>query len=831
MNENLQDFDYSADEEGQTAEDGTFTVPDHTGREVYILARPTEGTLYGIDGIVRVDCSAGSVEGLELKVAPGCALSGRIVLSDGTEPQPDWVILRQGNTTLQSYTDGGQFEFLNLPPEPSAVSLESGGVVLPITLGKAGTALSDVTMNLPGPAAMVHFKGQILNAQGEPQPGFSISLEIKSESAGANSFSAETDGEGRFAIETKDSGMVSVAGVYYTRQLNAGEQSDRQQIQCSIVEPIAPFPVEPGASVENLKIVVARPVDWYLAGIIQDEHGTPLKPEIHFLTGAWNSSSPREATGDGYFKFYTLPEERFAIIFELKGHQVRILEEGRNFERGDQELKVVLPTTPYPEDVPMWTTITGAPWTPEAVEQSIQGDPIRRRFEEFKRLLAANAPPETPQPVTPPAPEPTSIAVRVVDEAGNPVPRISLHPAACYGYLDRRQALGPLDFLLAPGAATTLQANPEGNYEVPLNHLIWADGTCRQWSGEAPAKGEILPRTITLYPARRLTVQVRGHGGDPLSGISLAPYTRQGNLAASGTLHPFPQTDVDGKVVFDGLPPAVYTLIAHLPLQEQAGRLIQADLTGTDDVAVSVAFGIYPVDSGDALLEQLREAWQKAKTEEATNTLADLWKRRSRKDRKRIQEAATARLAAPVLADIQALPFLAELAATAEMKDAVPDILRQWPYLPSFAAQEGRPVIALALAKLAGNSAMDYLTQATDPALDYTTRLSMIVAMNRIGTAESLATWRSLRDGARSLPNAPQAKAEYTHEERMAEAMRLVLGYLAGGMPEQPLAAGTAEVDADYTTGRIGMGNSEFMMQRYGDEWVPVEIIGSTGVE
>lgn len=844
-NYNDQDFDYGADEAGQTAEDGTFTITDRTRRHLYILARPTKSTLYGIDGIVRVDCSRGAVEGLELKVAPGRAVSGRIKLPDGTEPKPDWVILRQGANTSYSYSTNGHFQFSNLPPAPSDAVLESGGVTLPITLGAAGTALRDVTLNLPSPAvvdtalrdvtlnlpdpsAMVHLTGRLVNAQGEPQPGFSISLVIKSESAGSNTLSAETDGDGQFAIETNDSGMVSEDKVYYKRRVNAGGQNDYGElIQCSIVQPIAPFVVQPGETIEHLTIVAEKPLDRSIAGTIQDENGAPLKPEIQFLTGPWKSDSPREAPRDGSFKFYTLPAERFAISFELEGHQVRILEEGRNFQRGDQEIQVVLPTTPYPADVPLWSTITGAPWTAEAVEQSIQGDPIRRRFDEFKRLLNAASPADAPVPVVPAAPEPKSIAVRVVDLNGQPVTRISLRPAAHYGYLDTRQLPGPLDHIPAPGAATTLLSNAEGLYDLPLENLLWGDGTCRQWSGGAPRSGEASPRLITLTPEHRLTVHVNGHDGVPLAGISVAPYRKQLNPLVSGGSNSFPKTDTSGNLTYEGLPPGVYTLIAHEPSKLQRSQLFQADLTTMSEATVTVSYGPPVEGSDEAVLEELFVEWQKRPDQTDDKALKGLWERRSRRDRKRIQDAATARLAQPLLADIATLPFLAQLAVTAKMKKAVPDLMRHLPYFPENEAWQGAPAISNALADLAGNDVLPYFTQAMSPALDQRTRLAAIVAMNRIGTPESLAAWRALRDGARALPNAPQPQAEYTHGERMAESMVLLTGYLSGVMPSVPLSSYGAEVDADYVTGRIWMMNTNYVMHRYGDEWIPIEIGGT----
>lgn len=827
VSDNLQEFDYYGRSEAETAKDGTFTVEGVRLGQKYIQARPTKSTLYGSDGIVRVDCSQGSVEGVELQVVPGLAVSGRIKMSDGSEPSAQWVSLRHGGVVRQFPSERGHFQFFNLPPGSTEAVLQGEGGSLTVALGEAGTALRDVTLILAAPSAKGHIRGRIVNRKGEGLPGVSVGFHITRDGQMQGAETGNTNGEGRFDVETEHSGTVTVNGINFDRQISRGDRVERLSFRGTVVGESPSAPLAPGGAAEDLNVVVDIPELVSIAGTVQDEQGNPLLPDVQILTGPWHSSTPREAASNGTFNFYTLPDERFAIIFELPGHQVRILEEGRNFQRGDQEIKVVLPTTPYPEDVPLWTTITGAPWTAEAVEQSIQGDPIRRRFDEFKRLLNADSPGDSMHPVKTTTRQPSTIPIRVVNEAGVPVTRITLHPAAYYPEVDSRHIKEVVDAFPMPGAAATIRTNPEGIYDVPLHHFIWADGTSRALTGDVPAPGETSPREIALGPAHTVRIQVEYPNGTATPDIGVTPYRGYLQQSMDGELYSLPKTDASGALVLEGLPAGRFVFLAFRRNSDINSRLFLADLTRSTEVSVKVVFGPYAEDSDDALLDRLQDQWRNSP---GKDTISTLWQAQPRKDRKRILSAATARLAQPILADIASLPFLSSLAVEAKMKDTVPAIMRNLPYLPNNSGWQYAPVIANALADLAGNASIDYFVQATNRDTDPRTRLSAVVAMNRIGTPESLAAWRTLRDSARALPNAPQEKSEYTHGERMAEAMTLVLGYLSGTMMPLPNSTESAQVAADYATGRIWLGNTDYGMRRYGDEWVPVEI-GSTVME
>ncbi len=824
------EFDYFARESAVTDEQGNFTIESVSKTEQFLLARPTKSTLYGKDGIVCVDCRQGSVEGLVLNVARGCAISGRVKLSDGTEPKPDWAILIQGETVRQFYAKSGHFQFFNLPPQPATAELRQGDVSLPITLPEPGNALRDITLEVRAPSAKAHISGQIVNAEGAPQAGVSLTLKIDNGGEGGNSSyeNAETNGEGRFTIETPHSGAISAERITVMRTFTAGGNTDRRGMDCTILESPKSVVVETGATVENLRFVIAPPETRMIAGTVWDEAGNLVNANVSFMSDSRESVHPSGQIREGHFRFFELPEEKLAIEFTVEKHQARVIEEGRDFQRGDEYIQVVLPTTPYPDDIPLWTTVTGAPWTPEAVDSAIQGKSIRMRFDHYRRLLD----PAPQRPVSPPATEGEAgpVTIQVVDPEGKPIPRITIHPAEPYMFTGSDGELGILDVVTAPNSAATVLSSDGGRYDVPVNHLVAAEGTCRQYISRRKEKTEGTPRTIVLYPKHRLTVNVANAEGRPVPDITVAPYSGIDPFSG-GMLHAFPRTDHNGTVVYDDLPPGRYTLVARAPGGGPDARLVLAELTEKADASVSVMYGPYAEGSPDARLDQLRSEWRNASGNDSLANFAPLWERHTKKERKQLTEAARARLKAPVLADIETLPFLADLAVTAGMKNVTDDLGRHLTWLPPHLRYQSIPAVANAQALLGGNDAIPaLLDRARDATMDSRERLVMMVAINRIGTSESLAAWKSLRDQARTMPNAPKAREEYTHAERMEEAIVLTLAATRGALSIHAMGSYGAEITEDYNTGTIWVGGTQYTLRRVGDEWFPVTI-GATYME
>ncbi|HUW62912.1 MAG TPA: hypothetical protein VMZ06_18045 [Candidatus Bathyarchaeia archaeon] len=142
--------------------------------------------------------------------------------------------------------------------------------------------------------------------------------------------------------------------------------------------------------------------------------------------------------------------------------------------------------------------------------------------------------------------------------------------------------------------------------------------------------------------------------------------------------------------------------------------------------------------------------------------------------------------------------------------------------------QNGDPAMD-ALVKLAQQSRGKQIVQfladtASNPELHAEMRQKALFALGRVGTKESVAAWKSLRDAARAQPGAPQPRPAYTHAQRMYEAAIFALCIIPGTVnPYHQLSNPGAWVSTDYTRGAVLLGDVDVQLLRYGHEWLPVE--------
>jgi hypothetical protein len=113
---------------------------------------------------------------------------------------------------------------------------------------------------------------------------------------------------------------------------------------------------------------------------------------------------------------------------------------------------------------------------------------------------------------------------------------------------------------------------------------------------------------------------------------------------------------------------------------------------------------------------------------------------------------------------------------------------------------------------------------ASTPELHAVMRQNALFALGRIGTKDSVAKWKSLRDAARAQPGAPQPRPAYTHAQRMYEAAVFAICIIPGAAnPYHQLSNPGAWVSADYKRGAVLLGDVDVQLLRYGDEWMSVE--------
>lgn len=236
-----------------------------------------------------------------------------------------------------------------------------------------------------GPEA-AHLRGTIVDAQGTPLPGVTITFAIRRYDNNLEEMTSQTagtsDAEGRFDIVTGIFGEATLRKLHVRRQYKYANKQDNVDEICTLLEPISPIAVMPGSSVD-IALVAAVPDVTLIAGTITDENGVGLKPSCRLFTESEFDPPFHGMPFQGQFLFYGLPSEPFAIEFSLEGHQTRILQVDRDFQRGNRNITVVLPTTPYSDDVPIWTAVTNTPWTQESVDGTILGNQIRRHFDGY----------------------------------------------------------------------------------------------------------------------------------------------------------------------------------------------------------------------------------------------------------------------------------------------------------------------------------------------------------------------------------------------------------------------------------------------------------------
>ena len=364
--------------------------------------------------------------------------------------------------------------------------------------------------------------------------------------------------------------------------------------------------------------------------------------------------------------------------------------------------------------------------------------------------------------------------------------------------------------------------NEAGQYEVSPHHLIWAQGTSRQLIGSPPEGGETTPRVITLYPQSPLTITVENGLGEPVSHASVAPLV-DGHPPYSPPAEQPPRTNLQGQCVFEWLPPGTYDFVV-MPdrMSQEFYTGFRATVAEGEDVELQVIIPPYAPDSDWHQLTALESDWWRQRHE---GDFAEFWKSLKKKQQRTIAAAALERLSGPFYLHVQSLLFDAQVAATANEESAVVHLMRHYRDFPATMRHSRDGDLAKAIGALAGAEVIPFFAEAVkDETLTRQARLHAVLALNRIGTPESLAAWRALRDEARLLPGAPQTQTTYTHEERMVESLILLLGLIEGKISLEKERQAHARIDEDYATGTFHWTGGTYHVQRFADEWVPVDL-------
>ncbi len=602
----------------------------------------------------------------------------------------------------------------------------------------------------------------------------------------------------------------------------------------------------------TIRLVARRANSTVVAGTIRDESGAMLEDAdvryyVRDIEGGVRGEQGRFFWGGpGIDNRAQAPDEPFLLLVRKKGYQPVLLERGRDFESGDQDIRVVLKRGPFPEGESVFTAVTGY------LEERDLQFPGRSFKEQEERWASEASIPHTSK---------RTFRLHVLLPDGQPAETIYTQSGRPF---ETPGGFGP-----GPVSAATMLVEDsvgpqrhsgvngwftweEEKWNMPPTRgiWVWAEGTARHvftFNQETP-DGESFE--IALQQPGSLTIRVATYDRKPGPGFTVLP---AGSYAAgsSNTMVWAPKTDAKGEFRLENLPPGQYDYRVYMPLSEDESgwqklspQFVSFDLTAGSDSEAKVVHGVPQSGSAEELLLQFS---------------------RKRRNRRSENEEAPAidpgthnRLGALVTKKLKALPgryvwevresqMLISAARHFKLDGAVPALrryFRQWPD-----ESIGRGIVyepyelADAIAELAGNDATQFFTNAAVSDLQRNQRTAAIMALGAIGTAESVAEFARMRDAAYGTAGAPAGLEAPSDAEAIAQAIEMTFNVLPRGESERNserveirtntiriMDDGTARLVLNPPSGSgtfIDGGNTVVRVRRLHGEWIAVGV-GST---
>jgi protocatechuate 3,4-dioxygenase beta subunit len=700
----------------------------------------------------------------------------------------------------------------------------------------AGGVVENVSIELPAEADKLYVAGAVVDSGGAPVPGVNITLKKGELGTPEHAFAhAQSDGLGRFEAEFKNPlpGVVTPT-IYHPQQFKYGAIDERTGRECAVLEG-GVLEVREGETPAPMRIVVAVPPLVYLAGTVEDAEGRPLDAKLTYVHGDYKSDSV-SGVGPGYFLTHRMPDEPFLLEVVAQDYKPKILRAGEDFDRSDPALHIVLEPGPFADDASVWTEVTGQPDTEEAIAAFIQGEGIKRKEEEYRRVAQAD---ELEHPAAPSQPRPTApekLELIVTDAQGDPVTRLVVHGATVMGGQPFHSLSRPI---AAPAthAAAQVMSDPQGHYIVPNGSLVEAPGTARYLVRVGPGEDYTAPIRLKLERPASVTVHVTDHAGTPVEGVALGAAESIWHYLSSN-YHGLPKTDAKGRVTLEDLPPGDYAL-AVVPVRQPVGgvmarsepQAVFAHVEPGEEVTVAVTVGAPKAGSPEAIFQEWMETRRKQRDRAQPPTL-DAWSRRAFESWiiGRIEDT---RVVIQLNRDeVDALATAASefnISSAVEPLKALATRITIDPQAVSWYGGFPNSVIT-AIAELDGNDAVPFMESlAGDATADAQLRSYAVVALGAIGAEDAVAAYKRLRDAAYGQPGAPEPQESYTHGERMAEAAMMTLYIIPGIAHRREVNVESARIDDTYSTGEITAGDAmsgatTLKMRRFGDEWLIVEI-------
>ena len=399
------------------------------------------------------------------------------------------------------------------------------------------------------------------------------------------------------------------------------------------------------------------------------------------------------------------------------------------------------------------------------------------------------------------------VSVRVSDENHTPVNHIFLRPD-----IPRRGEITQSE-----------QFDPNGQFRIAPGAIVWAEGKSRRLFTPDIDSTRKDVYELTLTAESPLTIRCTDREGKNLRLDTFRPlYCTDSALQVSPVPH---ESGEDTSVtVFRSLPPGNYAIDVGASFADglRSTTRLYANLVPGEAQTMDVLFGPPPIGSGEAILLNLREQGR-GLNDQASESL---WNQLPESERQLSVGAALDLVARmPCFLDYQDY-FLYKLLTVSQTRESLPHLARIYAATPESRNTQVMKEFPFALATLGGNEAIPYLVNAARKSgLSSKRRSLAIMALNRIGTTESLTAWRDMCKNFR-----PRQRPEgFTHVDGMKSALELTLHALPEST-NRPIPMSGATVDADFQLGKMrvtneeGIGYVEYILHRQEDEWLVVDI-------
>jgi len=830
---------------GATDQQGVFVIDNNVHGVHHIGAKPINPVLYVLDGPVAVDASKGSVDNVQLRVVEGCAIRGRVIFEDGSPVANTHVSYSPANHFYPPITTraDGRFTLSNLEVLDTVYTLsvrDALGRNRSIEVGplKKGELREGVEIVLPAPIEPRVLRGTVRSIEGEPIPNVRVMFSYQRKGDHPSLDWPVTDDDGRFEVKVVESGTVKISASTSVFVGSGDSRYDTQQF----FNVVGQDEIELDASKDSeLNLTLALRGVGVLQGRVMDDNGTGILAQVRIIHGESGKEEQEYGNSkeDGYFVFQHTPEPPFLLEISKSEYKTRILAIDSKMKHDEKPLTITLARGPFAIGESVWSAVTGLPATDAAVEALPLSAYVRTNE---ARYYNEALPRPAPKPDVQPLPQQLPLRTRFLDPNGKPVTSIFVLPVQSLYTPEMAQYFAPR------GNSAKALSSEDGIYALhtvetgyAYGWVAWAEGMGRVAGNNWHAAQQDSVQDVVLYPACTVTLSVKNSDGSPAANeVVGAPELAWERGDHNVEVRTVAKTNSDGVVTFESLSPGTHAFAIGNTAATRRLVLVHArqgdanafEVTLTTDTkdpqwllqtwrTETGGNNLMPEEAGKqiaALDRKVRDALA-AHTHKQLELLTNI--RTDNRNRYVVREQ---RLLTGIAAELKDATFAPVFRAALRAPDAQP---------LGYETPDHTAAGAMAQAIIAiedENSVSFFAEVAADPNAAATSRQAAIQALGRIGTPSAAETFASLRDAARALPNAPAEKERYTHNERIAETIRIVRLILHGQMAadfygiENPLSA---TISADYKTADAWAGGTGYKLVRIGDEWLINEFGGT----